>query len=79
MRGLSTFRGEVVRPEDSGYDQARRVWNGMVDRRPAMIVRPDGVEDVAAAIRFGREEDCPSPCAAAGTASPGSPPATTGS
>src|SRR5690349_14418185 len=61
MRGLSTFRetfeGEIVLPEDSGYDQARRVWNGMVDRRPALVVRPSSVEDVAAAIRFGREED----------------------
>ena len=71
MRGLSTFRGEVVRPEDSGYDQARRVWNGMVDRRPAMIVRPDGVEDVAAAIRFGREEDLPIAVRCGGHSIPG--------
>jgi len=71
MRGLSTFRGEIVRPEDSGYDQARRVWNGMVDRRPAMIVRPDGVEDVAAAIRFGREEDLPIAVRCGGHSIPG--------
>ena len=71
MRGLSTFRGEIVLPEDSGYDQARRVWNGMVDRRPAMIVRPDGVEDVAAAIRFGREEDLPIAVRCGGHSIPG--------
>ena len=39
MQALSSFRetfaGEIVLPDDSGYDQARRVWNGMVDRRPA--------------------------------------------
>ena len=71
MRSLSTFRGEVVRPEDPGYDQARRVWNGMVDRRPAIIVRPDGVEDVAAAIRFGREEDLPIAVRCGGHSIPG--------
>lgn len=51
------FAGEVVLPEDDGYDQARRVWNGMIERRPAIVVRPATVADVATAIRFGREED----------------------
>ena len=75
MRGLSTFRerfrGETVLPEDSGYDQARRVWNGMVDRRPALVVRPSGVEDVTAAIRFGREEDLPVAVRCGGHSIPG--------
>jgi FAD/FMN-containing dehydrogenase len=51
------FSGEIVLPEDPGYDRARAVWNGMVDRRPAIVVRPAGVDDVIAALRFAREQD----------------------
>jgi FAD/FMN-containing dehydrogenase len=50
------FVGEIVRPDDPGYDAARAVWNSMIDRRPALIVRPTGVDDVAAAIRYAREQ-----------------------
>ena len=50
------FRGEIVRPDDPGYDAARVVWNGMVDRRPAVVVRPTSADDVAAAVRFAREQ-----------------------
>jgi FAD/FMN-containing dehydrogenase len=50
-----TFAGEVVVPNDPGYDDARKVWNGMIDRRPALVVRPTGVDDVVSAVRFGRE------------------------
>jgi hypothetical protein len=45
----------LLRPGDPGYDDARRVWNAMVDKRPALIARCTGLEDVAAAVRFGRE------------------------
>jgi hypothetical protein len=45
----------LLRPGDPGYDDARRVWNAMVDKRPALIARCTGPEDVAAAVRFGRE------------------------
>jgi len=55
LRG--SFRGDVITPEASGYDDARRVWNAMFDRRPALVVRPTSVADVQAAIRFGREHD----------------------
>jgi FAD/FMN-containing dehydrogenase len=56
-RFRSTFAGEVIAPEDLGYDDARRVWSALFDRRPALVVRPTSVEDVAAAVRFGREAD----------------------
>src|SRR5438067_1994006 len=51
------FRGELVRPTDTAYDDVRRVWNGGVDRRPALIARCRGVADVTAAVRFAREHD----------------------
>jgi FAD/FMN-containing dehydrogenase len=51
------FAGEVVRPEDPSYDSARTVWNSMIDRRPALIVRPTGTDDVAAALRYARAEE----------------------
>lgn len=52
-----SFSGEMVTPDAAGYDDARRVWNAMFDRRPAMVVRPLTVDDVVAAVRFGRELD----------------------
>jgi FAD/FMN-containing dehydrogenase len=52
-----SFAGEIVLPDDLGYDEARAVWNGMADRRPALVVRPSDVNDVVAALRFAREED----------------------
>ena len=49
--------GSVIGPEDEGYDEARAIWNGAIDRRPAWIVRCTGVADVAAAVGFARERD----------------------
>ncbi len=51
------FRGEVVRLDDDGYDDARAVYNAMIDRRPALIARCTGVADVIAAVNFAREND----------------------
>jgi FAD/FMN-containing dehydrogenase len=48
------LRGPLLRPADSGYDEARKVWNGMIDRRPALIARCAGVADVMTAVRFAR-------------------------
>jgi hypothetical protein len=52
-----SFGGEVIGPDDQGYDDARRVWNSRFDRRPAMLVRPTSAGEVATAIRFGREHE----------------------
>ena len=49
--------GEVITPGDSTYDDARRLWNALHDRRPAVIVRPTTAQKVATAIRFAREHD----------------------
>ncbi len=48
---------QLILAGDPAYDQARRVWNGMIDRRPAMVVRCRGVADVQAAIRFAADHD----------------------
>jgi FAD/FMN-containing dehydrogenase len=50
-----SFRGELLQPSSPGYDAARAVWNGSVDRRPAGIARCRGTADVAAAVRFARD------------------------
>jgi FAD/FMN-containing dehydrogenase len=60
IQGLRfNVRGELLQPGDAGYDAARTVYNAMVDRRPALIVRCTGVADVIAAVRFAREHDLP--------------------
>jgi FAD/FMN-containing dehydrogenase len=50
----SRLSGSVLLPDDDGYDGARRVHNGMIDRRPALIVRCRSAADTAAAVRFAR-------------------------
>jgi hypothetical protein len=50
-----SLRGRLFRPDVDGYDEARKVWNGMIDRRPALIARCAGAGDVIAAVRFARE------------------------
>jgi FAD/FMN-containing dehydrogenase len=51
--------GEVLLPSDEGYDEARAVWNGRFDRRPAVIARCNSTADVAAAVRFARAKELP--------------------
>jgi FAD/FMN-containing dehydrogenase len=54
-----SFAGQLIAPGDARYEAARRVWNGMVDRRPALIARCTGERDVVTALRFARERDLP--------------------
>ena len=53
------FEGEIILPGSAGYDAARIVWNGMIDRRPAVVARAAGVEDVRRTVRFAREQELP--------------------
>jgi len=53
------FEGWVLAPGDPGYEEARAVWNGAIDRHPAFIAGSTGPADVAAALRFARERDLP--------------------
>ncbi|WP_226041878.1 FAD-binding oxidoreductase [Natrinema sp. DC36] len=60
VRSLVTrFHGDVLRPSDEGYEDARAVWNGMIDRYPALVARCAGVADVVAAVNFARDHDLP--------------------
>src|SRR5438045_2130317 len=51
------FRGALLRPDEEGYDEARRTWNGAIDRHPGLIARCAGADDVVEAVRFAREHD----------------------
>ncbi len=53
------FSGPLVTADDAGYDEARAVWNGAVDRRPRYIARCESTSDVVAALRHGRERGLP--------------------
>ena len=54
---MTRLDGQLLLPGDNGYDQARTIWNAMIDRRPRMIVRAASVADVATAVRTARELD----------------------
>lgn len=53
------MRGTVITPGAAGYDAGRRVWNAMIDRRPAAIARCIGTADVQACVRFARQHELP--------------------
>ncbi|MGA7410700.1 MAG: FAD-dependent oxidoreductase, partial [Bryobacteraceae bacterium] len=50
-------RGEILTQESGGYETARRIWNGMIDRRPAAIARCTQPEDVLEVVRFAADHD----------------------
>jgi FAD/FMN-containing dehydrogenase len=54
---MEGVRGAVLRPGDQGYDDARAIWNGLIDRRPALIVQCTGAADVVDAVNFAREHN----------------------
>ena len=73
----ATLRGKLLQPGDSDYDAARVVWNGMIDRRPSIIVQCSCVADVVAAVDFARGHmNCASRSVAEVITSPGMPCAT---
>lgn len=67
----ANFRGELIRSRDDGYDAARAVFNGMIDRRPELIARCTGVADVMAAVGFACEHGLPVAVRGGGHSVPG--------
>jgi len=65
------FRGELVRPGDGAYEEHRAVWNGAIDRRPALIARCAGVADVISAVKFAAESGLPVAVRSGGHSFPG--------
>ena len=65
------FAGEIVRPGDEAYEDARRVWNGMIDRRPAVIARCGSTSDVVAAVAAARDSRLPLAIRGGGHSAPG--------
>jgi FAD/FMN-containing dehydrogenase len=63
--------GETITPDDALYDEARTVYNAMIDRRPRVIVRAAGVDDVVAAVNFARANDLPVAIRGGGHSVPG--------
>src|SRR5687767_3692332 len=67
----ASFRGEVIQPGGASYDADRRVWNGSIDRQPALIARCAGNDDVVAAIRFAQQTGVPFAVRGGGHSFPG--------
>jgi hypothetical protein len=67
----ATLQGDLICPGDGPYEAERRVWNGSIDRRPALIGRCAGAEDVAAAIGFAVEHELPLAVRGGGHSFPG--------
>src|SRR6478752_5968587 len=66
-----TFGGAVITPDDAAYDEARRLWNALNDRRPAVILLPRDAAEVATAVRFGREHGLELAVRSGGHSAPG--------
>ena len=58
-RFRAELHGRLIRPGDADYDDARRVYNAMIDKRPALIARCADAADVRAAVNFGRDHGLP--------------------
>src|SRR5256884_7628410 len=68
---VSRMRGELLRPGDAGYEQAIRVYNGMIEKRPALIAHCVDVADVIAAVNFAREHELTLAVRGGGPSGPG--------
>ena len=68
---IHRFTGTLIGPDDDGYDEARRVYNGMIDRYPALIARCESVADVSAALLHARQHGMEVSVRAGGHAAPG--------
>jgi FAD binding domain/Berberine and berberine like len=66
-----SFRGQLIRPEDPGYDEHRKVWNGSIDRRPALIARCAGAADVRAVVELAKGTGAPLAVRGGGHSFPG--------
>ena len=67
----STISGNVITPDHADYEQARKVWNGMVDRYPAVVVACASTDDVVASVKFAREHQLPIAVRCGGHSTPG--------
>ncbi|MGH9033986.1 MAG: FAD-binding protein, partial [Acidimicrobiia bacterium] len=56
---LPGFKGRLIHPGDADYDEARKVFNGMIDRSPVLIARGANADDVAAAVGLARDQNLP--------------------
>ena len=52
---IAGLTGAAIAPGAADYDEARKVWNGTVDKKPALVVRPAGVADVVTAVNYARD------------------------
>src|SRR5437764_12049565 len=59
LRLKARWCGELIGPEDSGYEAARRVWNGLIDKHPALIAYCADVADVVQALQWARDQQLP--------------------
>ena len=67
----ASLRGSLILPDGDAYDEARKVWNGFIDRRPALVVYAAGVSDVQQSVRFAREHNLPLGVRGGGHSHPG--------
>ena len=67
----SSFKGQLIRASDATYDEQRKIWNGSINRYPALIARCSDVNDVIAAVRFGHDADLPVAIRSGGHSFPG--------
>ena len=74
----ASLRGSIVQQADAGYDDARKLYNAMIDKRPKLIARCIDAADVIAAVNFGAIMVCRSRSAAVRTMGPDLPVSTTG-